>query len=109
LLRRVGRFGVHHHLRAGGAGERKLFLGDVEGRNVQAHGLGILYGQLAEAADPGDRDPLSGLRLGFLDAFIVVTPAQRIGAISAKSELSGKRPTYGAAPMTYSAKLPLTL
>jgi propanol-preferring alcohol dehydrogenase len=30
-------------------------------------------------------------------------------AISARSKLSGKRPTYGAAPMTYSAKLPLTL
>ena len=42
----------------------------VKGDNMQAHGLGIFYGQRPRPPIPGDCDPLSGLRLGFLDAFV---------------------------------------
>src|SRR6516165_2391069 len=37
---------------------------------MQAHGLGILHGELAKTADPGDCKPLSRSHLGLLDAFV---------------------------------------
>jgi hypothetical protein len=42
----------------------------VNRANVQAHDLGVLNGQMSQAADAGNGDPLTGLRAGFLDAFI---------------------------------------
>jgi hypothetical protein len=39
----------------------------------------------------------------------VVTPAQRIGAIAAKSTFAGRRAANAAEAMTYSAKPPFTL
>src|SRR5262249_49177211 len=37
---------------------------------MQAHRLGVLHRKLAKPADPGDGDPLAGLRLGLLDALV---------------------------------------
>ena len=70
LRRRIGRFGIHRHVGAGRAGERELLLGHVERRDMQAHRLGVLHGELPEPADPGDRDPLARPRLGLLDALV---------------------------------------
>src|SRR6516165_1380083 len=37
---------------------------------MQAHRLGVLHRKLAKPADPGDGNPLAGLRLGLLDALV---------------------------------------
>src|SRR6185312_10631295 len=52
------------------AGQSQLVLGNVDGGHAQAHGHGILDGDVAEPADPGDYDPLAGARLGHLQALV---------------------------------------
>lgn len=43
---------------------------DVDGGDVQAHGPGVLHGDVAEAADAGDRHPLAGARVGLLEPLV---------------------------------------
>ena len=59
LLRGIRRLGIDRHFGARRTSQRKLVLGDVEGGDMQAHRLGVLHGELPEAADPGDCEPLS--------------------------------------------------
>ena len=51
-------------------GESELVGGYIQRRDVQAHGLGILHGELAKAADPGNCKPLSRSYLGLLDTLV---------------------------------------
>ena len=53
--------GVDGELGAERTSERELLIGDVDCGNMEAHGLGVLDGEVAEAADAGDDDPVAGL------------------------------------------------
>ena len=57
---------------AGAELARQLQLGvvDIHRDDVQAHGPRVLHGDVAEAADTGDRHPLAGARPGFLEALV---------------------------------------
>ena len=58
--RRVAGLGVDDEVGAEPLGVRQLAVVDVDGADLQAHGLGVLDGQVAESADAGDGDPFAG-------------------------------------------------
>ncbi len=57
---------------AGAELARQLQLGvvDIHRDHVQAHGAGVLHGDVTEAAYTGDGHPLAGPRPGFLEALV---------------------------------------
>ena len=67
---RVAAFGIDHRIRAQARGMRQLVVVDVHRAHAQAHGLGVLHAQMAQAADARNHNPLTRLGLGFLDALV---------------------------------------
>src|SRR5947209_6178468 len=57
---------------------------------MQAHDLCVLHGELSETADTGDREPLSRLGLGFLDALVSGDPGAKDGSHFGKIRLLGQ-------------------
>ncbi|KAF1852498.1 hypothetical protein Lal_00037231 [Lupinus albus] len=51
-------------------GQRQLVFVDVGRHHVHAHGLGVLHGHVAQAADAGNHHPLTRAHLGFLQALV---------------------------------------
>jgi hypothetical protein len=70
LRHSIGRLRIHGRLGPQYTGKRQLFLGHIEGCDMQAHRLGVLDGNVAQPANAGDRDPLAGFRFGLLDALV---------------------------------------
>src|SRR5690606_26272329 len=64
------RAGVDDDLRPVAAGELELAVIDVDRGDAQPHGDGVLDGDVAEPADPGDQHPLAGLGVGDLEALV---------------------------------------
>ena len=56
---RVGVARVHQHFGAVLPRELQLVIGDVDGRHPQAHGAGVLHGDVTEPADAEHGDPLA--------------------------------------------------
>jgi hypothetical protein len=63
-------FGVDGEFGTERTSELELLIGYVDCGNVEAHGLGVLDGQVTEAADAGDDDPVAGLGVGGLKALV---------------------------------------
>ncbi|MCY1293477.1 hypothetical protein D9M70_427380 [compost metagenome] len=61
---------VHRQRGAELARQFQLGVIHIHRRHVQAHGLRVLHGDMAEPADAGDRHPLAGARPGFLEALV---------------------------------------
>src|SRR5262249_30292031 len=68
--RRAGRSAVHAPRAPRRGGEARFPLGPGRRHNSQPQRLGLSPGRWAKPADPGDGDPLAGLRLGLLDALV---------------------------------------
>ena len=67
---RILLLGVDGELGAERTSERELLIGDVDCSNMEAHRLGVLDGEVTEAADAGDDDPVAGLGIGGLEALV---------------------------------------
>jgi hypothetical protein len=50
--------------------ERQLLLRDIDGNDVEAHGFRVLNGDVSQATNARDDDPLARPRLGLLDALV---------------------------------------
>ena len=74
LLDELGRIflgRVHNQIRTGFFGQRQFVVVDVHGDHVRAeHFLGVLHGQVAQAAGAVDGNPLTGRSAGHFDGFI---------------------------------------
>ena len=55
----------------------ELLLGDVQRRDVEAHGAGVLNCDVTESSDAGDREPLTRASFGFLDALVSGNPGTK--------------------------------
>jgi hypothetical protein len=62
--------GVDGEFGAERTSELELLVGDVDCGYVEAHRLGVLDGQVTEAADTGDDNPVAGLGIGGLEALV---------------------------------------
>ncbi len=69
-LDRIAVPGVDHGIGAKLGCMRQLAIIDVDAADLQSHRLGKLDGQVAEAADAGNGDPLPRPNIGYLDAFV---------------------------------------
>ena len=68
--RRILSFRVNGDFSAELASERHFFGAEINGGYVQAHGFGVLNGDVAESAGAGNDDPLAGLGAGELQTFV---------------------------------------
>jgi hypothetical protein len=70
LRRRIRGFRVEDQIGTKALGVFELVVIDIDGTDLHAHGLGVLYRQVPKAAGTGDSDPLTRSVAGFLDALV---------------------------------------
>jgi hypothetical protein len=69
-LIRIAMLGIDDKIGAQFGRQRQLAVIDIDRADPKPHHLGILNGQMPEAAGAGNDNPLARLRLGFLDALV---------------------------------------
>ena len=85
-----------------------FFRSDIDGGNMQSHGLRVLQGNVTETADSGDDDPFAGTHFRLLESFVGGDAcAQDRGGIP-EGQGIGDAAEESAAPSAYSAKVPFT-
>src|SRR5580700_4797200 len=70
FLRRIPRFRINRDFCSEFPRQRHLFWSEINCRDVQSHGLGVLDGHMAQAAHSGDHHPFTGPRLRHFQSFV---------------------------------------
>jgi hypothetical protein len=100
---------VDREFRAKIARWSQLLVGDVDRDDASTLDVGVLDGEVSQAADTEDGDEIRGFVPPSLTALYVVTPAQVNGAASCGSTPSGTLTTYRAYAVAYSPNPPSML
>jgi hypothetical protein len=95
---RIARLGIDTNFRAEAPGEAELGIVHVDGRHAQAHGDGILNGDMAETADAQHGDPLARPDFGTLQSAMGSDPGaedgrqgKEIGVLRQPADEGGRR------------------
>ena len=92
---RVPRLRVDGHVRAEFTRQRQFLVGDVHRRDVQPHRLGVLHGEVSEAADARDDHPLPRTSVGLFKPLVGRHTGAKDGRRLDKAETVGQARDVG--------------